>query len=356
MGPKTALLTPESQVLKTMKLPIILAGVAGLIGVAALNPVTDLTFSPAEKTTLTKNFTVSMDFALEDMVITMNGNEMDPAMMGIDLDEASGEFTGTLGFTDEYISMKGSNATELKRTFSSATGEFQTGDGESGSESMDDVEGKTVVFKFDEESGDYKMTDEEGEELEEGMEMMSIDTDLTIFLPAGPVEEDASWTIEGKDLLGVFIPGVNVEKAMAKIDEEAANNDAPFAPSDFLEFMEELGTIECTYKGTKEVDGVTLQVISLVPTIEKTIDLTDTIADIIDEASGGEEIEVNLSVTLEGTGSGQLLWDASTGHFRDYTLDLQLTSLLDGSGSAQGQSGAAEIETTTNVSYHFTAE
>ena len=339
-----------------MKLPIILAGVAGLIGVAALTPAADLTFSPAESTTLTKTFSVSIDFALEDMVISMNGSEMDPAMMGIDLDEASGEVTASLGFTDEYIAMKGSQATELKRTFSSATAEFQTGDGESGSESDDEIEGKTIVFKLDEESGEYQMTDEEGEELEEGMEMMSIDTDLTIFLPSGPVEEDSSWTVEGKDLLGVLVPGINIAKAMAKIDEEAANNEAPFAPSDFLEFMDELGSIECTYKGTKEVDGVTLQVISLVPTIEKTIDLTDIIADIIDEASGGEEIEVNLSVTLEGTGTGQLLWDAKTGHFRDYTLDLQLTSLLDGSGSAQGQSGAAEIETTTNLSYHFTAE
>ncbi|MDF1836700.1 MAG: hypothetical protein P1V35_02425 [Planctomycetota bacterium] len=340
-----------------MKLPLILAGVAGLIGVAALTPAaTDLTFSPAESTTLTKNFTVSLDFALEDMVLSVNGNEMDPAMMGIDLDEASGEVTASLGFTDEYVAMKGSSATELKRTFSSATAEFQTGDGESGSESADDIEGKTVVFKLDDESGEYNMTDGEGEEVEEGMEMMSIDTDLTIFLPSGPVEEDSSWTVEGKDLLGVFVPGINIDKAMAKIDEEAANNDAPFAPSDMLEFMEELGSIECTYKGTKEVDGVNLQVISLVPTIEKTIDLTDTLADIIEEAAGGQEIEVSMSVTLEGTGSGQLLWDASKGHFVDYTLDIQLTALMDGSGSAQGQSGSAEIETTTNVSYHFTAE
>ncbi|MFT4648974.1 MAG: hypothetical protein ACI9X4_002208 [Glaciecola sp.] len=339
-----------------MKLPLILAGVAGLVGIAALTPATDLTFSPAESTTLTKNFSVSVDFALDDLVLTMNGNEMDPGIMGIDLDDASGEVSASLSFTDEYVAMKGSQATELKRTFSSMTAEYQTGSGESGSENNDEVEGKTIVFKMDAESGEYSMTDEEGEELEEGMEMMSIDTDLTIFLPAGPVEVDSSWTVEGKDLLGILVPGINIDKAMAKIDEEAANNDAPFAPSDFMDFMEELGSIECTYNGTKEIDGVTLQVISLVPTMDKTIDLTDTLADIIDEASGGQEMEISMSVTLEGTGSGQILWDASTGHFRDYTMDMQISALMDGSGSAQGQSGSAEVETTINVSYHFTAE
>ncbi len=339
-----------------MKLPILLAGVAGLVGVAALTPATDLTFHPAESTTLTKNYTVSMDFALDDMVLTMNGEEMDPAMMGIDLDDASGEVTATLSFTDEYVSMDGARPKELKRTFSAMSAEYSSGSGESGSENNDEIEGKIAVFKLDEESGAYIVTDEEGEDVDEKMQILAMDTDLTIFLPTGPVEEDATWTVEGKDLLGVFVPGINIDKAMSLLDEEAANNDAPFSPSDFLAFAEELGSIECTYKGTKEVDGVTLQVISLVPTIEASIDLTDMLAEIIDQVAQGQEVDVSATVTLEGTGSGELLWDAETGHFREYTLNIELTTLLDGSGEAQGMAGGAEIETTTNVTYHFTAE
>ncbi len=339
-----------------MKLPILLAGVAGLVGIAALTPATDLTFHPKESTTLTKNYSISVGFELDDLVLTMNGEEMDPAMMGIDLDEASGSVAASLSFTDEYVSMDGATTKELKRTFAGMTAEFETGAGESDSKTNDDLEGESIVFKLDEESGEYSLTDDEGEEVEEEMQIMSVNTDLTIFLPAGPVEKDASWTIEGKDLLGVFVPGINIDKAMAKIDEEAANNDAPFTPSDFLDFMGELGSIECTYEGTKEVDGVTLQVISLVPTLETTIDLTDTIASIIEEAAQGQEIDATASITLEGTGSGELLWDAEAGHFRDYTLNIEISTLIDASGEAQGMAGAAEVETTTVVGYHFTAE
>ncbi len=339
-----------------MKLPILLAGVAGLLGVAALTPATDLTFHPEESTTLTKNFGITLDFTLDDLVLTMNGEEMDPAMMGLDLDEASGNISANLSFTDEYVSMDGAKTKELKRTFSSMSAEFEGGDGTSDSKTMDDIEGETIVFKLDEESGEYAMTDDEGEEVDEEMQVLSVDTDMTIFLPTGAVEEDATWTVEGKDLLGVFVPGINIEKAMAKIDEEAANDGAPFTPSDFLGFMEELGSIECTYKGSKEVDGVTLQVISLVPTLETTIDLTDTIAQIIEENAQGQEIDATASVTLEGSGSGELLWDAAAGHFRDYTLSLELSTLIDASGESQGMTGSAEVETTTTVNYHFTAE
>jgi predicted HicB family RNase H-like nuclease len=339
-----------------MKLPLILAGVAGLIGVAALTPAADLTFHPAESTKLTKTYSISADFALDDLSITMNGEEMDPAMMGIDLDEASGEFSGTMSFTDEYVSMEGAKATELKRTFTSMTAEFESGSGESGSESNDDIEGKTIVFKLDKETGEYALTDGEGEEVDEDLQFLGVDTDLTIFLPAGPVEEDATWTIEGKDMLKVFIPGIDIKKAMAKADEEAANNEAPFTPSELLDFMDEMGSIECTYKGTREVEGVTLQVISLVPTMEQTIDLTDMISDIIDEAAAGQEISINASVSLEGTGSGELLWDSKAGHFREYTLNLELSALLDGSGEAQGMAGGLEVETSTNLTFHFTAE
>ncbi|MCA9000657.1 MAG: hypothetical protein KDB61_01950 [Planctomycetes bacterium] len=315
-----------------------------------------VTFAPAEGSTLSKTYVVTQKFTLDDMTMAMNGEEMDPAMMGVDLDEASGEVSATLEFTDEYVAMDGARHKELKRTFGSMVAEYATGDGESGSESNDEMEGKTIVFKLDAESGEYALTDGDGEEIDEEMQILSVDTDLTVFLPAGEVEEDASWTIEGADLMRVFVPGVNIDKAMAKLDEEASKNDAPFAPSDFMDFMGELGSIECTYKGTKEVEGTTLQVISLVPTLEKEIDLTDMISEIIDMSAPGQDISASASITLEGTGSGELLWDAKAGHFVEYTLDIQISALITGSGESQGMGGGIEVETTTNLGYHFTAK
>lgn len=341
-----------------MKLTTLCAGIAGLAGIAAISAGTELAFKPAEATKLSKEFTINLDFALDDLIVSMNGEEMDPAMMGLDLDEAQAQVSMTVNFNDVYVGMSGNKTTELKRTFESGTAEYEAGDGESGNESMDELEGKVIVFKWNEEKGQYDLTDEEGEEVDEDMQMMSEDADLRIFLPKSEVEEGDSWSVKGKDLLGVFVPGVNIDKAMARADEEAAKGgDVPFTPSDFLKFMEELGEIECTYQGTKEVNGRVLQVIALKPMIEKTIDLTDVLTEIIDEASGGaQEFDLSVELVLEGEGSGELLWDAEAGHFRSYKLDMDLQTLIDASGSAQGMSGAAEVEATTTVSYSFTAE
>lgn len=341
-----------------MKLTTLCAGIAGLAGIAAISAGTELAFKPAEATKLSKEFTINLDFALDDLIVSMNGEEMDPAMMGLDLDEAQAQVSMTVNFNDVYVGMSGNKTTELKRTFESGTAEYEAGDGESGNESMDELEGKVIVFKWNEEKGQYDLTDEDGEEVDEDMQMMSEDADLRIFLPKSEVEEGDSWSVKGKDLLGVFVPGVNIDKAMARADEEAAKEgDVPFTPSDFLKFMEELGEIECTYQGTKEVNGRVLQVIALKPMIEKTIDLTDVLTEIIDEASGGaQEFDLSVELVLEGEGSGELLWDAEAGHFRSYKLDMDLQTLIDASGSAQGMSGAAEVEATTTVSYSFKAE
>lgn len=341
-----------------MKLTTLCAGIAGLAGIAAISAGTELAFKPAEATKLSKEFTINLDFALDDLIVSMNGEEMDPAMMGLDLDEAQAQVSMTVNFNDVYVGMSGNKTTELKRTFESGTAEYEAGDGESGNESMDELEGQVIVFKWNEEKGQYDLTDEDGEEVDEDMQMMAEDADLRIFLPKSEVEEGDSWSVKGKDLLGVFVPGVNIDKAMARADEEAAKEgDVPFTPSDFLNFMEELGEIECTYQGTKEVNGRVLQVIALKPMIEKTIDLTDVLTEIIDEASGGaQEFDLSVELILEGEGSGELLWDAEAGHFRSYKLDMDLQTLIDASGSAQGMSGAAEVEATTTVSYSFTAE
>ncbi|HRV80368.1 MAG TPA: hypothetical protein P5218_02980, partial [Planctomycetota bacterium] len=245
---------------------------------------------------------------------------------------------------------------ELKRTFKSGTASYETGSGESGDESMDEVEGEVVVFKWNEENGAYDLTNGDGEEVKEEMQMMAEDTDLRIFLPKSSVEVDDTWSVKGKDLLHVLIPGVNVEKAMARADQEAANEKAPFTPSDFMKFMDELGEVECTYKGTREVDGAELQVIALKPTMKKTIDLTDTLAEIIDQASGGQEVEIDMKLTLEGEGTGELLWDPAAGHFKSYKLDIELHTLVNASGGAQGMTGAMEMEATTTLGYEFKAE
>ena len=341
-----------------MKLTTLCAGLAGLAGIAAISVGAELSFKPAESTKLDKEFGIDLEFALDDMIVTMNGEEMDPAMMGLDLDEAQAQVSMMVTFQDEYVGMSGSKVTELKRTFQSGTAEYEAGGGESGSETMDELEGQVVVFKWNEEKSQYDLVDEEGEEADEDMQMMAEDADLRIFLPKNAVEEGDSWSLKGKDLLSAMLPGVNIDKAMARADEEAAKEgDVPFTPSDFMAFMDELGEIECTYKGTKEVDGKVLQVIALKPMIEKSVDLTDILTEIIDEASGGgQDFDLAVEVTLEGEGSGELLWDAETGHFRSYKLELELQTLVDASGSAQGMSGAAEVEATTNLTYTFKAE
>ena len=345
---------PRSKRSIDMKLTTLCASLVGLAGIAAIPAATDIQFKPAESTTLNKEYKVSLDFALDDLVMTMNGEEMDPAMMGLDLDEMSAQVSMALSFSDEFVGMKGSKPTELKRTFKSGTAEYETGTGESDTENMSDFEGEVVVFKWNEEKGGYDLTDGDGEEVKEEMQIMSEDTDLKVFLPKSSVEEGDTWVVKGRDLIRVMVPGVNLDKAMEMADAEAANEgDVPFTPSDMMAFLDEMGEIECTFKGMREVEGVSLQVIALKPAIEKTIDLTDMLATAIEEMGQGAEIDISAEVTLEGAGEGELLWDAAAGHFRSYKMEMELTTLITGEGGAEGMSGAMEVEATTTVVYDF---
>ncbi|MEZ5975448.1 MAG: hypothetical protein R3F17_07700 [Planctomycetota bacterium] len=340
-----------------MKLITLFAGLAGLAGIAAIPAATDIAFKPKESTTLDKEYSLKLDFALDSMVVTVNGEEMDPAAMGMDLDEATLEMSMNLAFSDEYVSMDGSKVKKLKRTFHSGSAEFEAGSGESDKKDMSELEDETVIFNWNEEKGTYEIKDEEGEDAKEELQVMSIDTDLRVFLPKAGVEVDESWTVGGKELFSVLIPGIDLDKAARLADEKAAEEgDVPFTPSGMLKYLDEMGKVECTYKGAREVDGVTLQVIALKPEIEKSIDLTDLLSGIIEKQAPGQEIEVNLTVTLEGTGNGELLWDAEAGHFRKYDLEMQLSTLVEANGGAQGMTGAVEVEATTNLVYGFTAK
>ena len=78
-----------------------LAAATGLV--AFVGPKDEVRFAVAEGTTLTKSFETSMEMSLDDLIISFNGQELDPAAMGADFDlaDANGSFGYVLSVVDE---------------------------------------------------------------------------------------------------------------------------------------------------------------------------------------------------------------------------------------------------------------
>ena len=80
---------------------------------AAGAPFTTLSFAPDEGTTLTKKFTSDMELTMEDMSMSMNGEEM-PFEMEMDMTVNTVQ---SMTVSDEYVKMRKGAPAQLKRAF-----------------------------------------------------------------------------------------------------------------------------------------------------------------------------------------------------------------------------------------------
>ena len=331
-----------------MKLPLI-ATTGGLLCLAAAPVFDTLRFGPEEGTVVTKSFETTFDVALDDMMVTFNGQDMDPAMMGMDLTEASMSATILVEVEDEYGPTADGRPATLTRRFETLSADFEAGNGESKSENDEDLEGATLVFTWDEEESAYRLeTDDEDLDLDE-LSHGAEDMDLRALLPAGDVEEGASWRIAGFELLSVMWPGVDWPKAEAKLREEMDENDVPFDVDEiFGDLMREID-LRCTYDGLREVEGRELQVVELFGELEHSMELGEAILEMIRaEAPAEVEMELMVDVELAAELTGELLWDSESGHFYQCNMDLELAFLanVETEADIQGNpmSGTAEVE------------
>jgi hypothetical protein len=271
----------------------------------------ELAFRVEPGTTLVRTLTQSTEMELESMTIRMNGEELPADMLG-DID-MSMQREDRYVITDVFEAVQDGRPTRLRRTFDDLGGHesmsFSGPDGENSDESeyASELEGKSVLFTWNEEDGAFDVSfadDQEGDS--ELLEELDEDMDLRSFLPEGEIVQGESWEIDVQVFNQTMDPGGDLH--LVDTDEEKEQEED--------QFDENLsGEIRATYKGMIEEDGRRLAVIAIEAEIE-TFDEGQGFGggELPDGLEGRNRTELTFSL------AGELRWDVAGGHAADYEL------------------------------------
>ncbi|MCB9915281.1 MAG: hypothetical protein H6828_09045 [Planctomycetes bacterium] len=322
---------------------------------------TKVAFSVADGATSSKSFHNTVEMSMDEMSMQINGQEspMVPDM------EMTVTTNLSIEVSDEYVSMGAGKPKKLVRTFDELEqstdmamemdimGQVQKNDMSMPSSS--ELAGKTVIFTWDDDAGEYKTSyPEEGGD-EKLLENLSEDMDLRAFLPAGEVAEDDEWSIGAKELISVLAPGGDLKLVPEDVDGAdkmaMGNTDMGNFHDWFSEDME--GKVTATFKGTRETeDGVTVGVIAIAYEISNAVDMTEKVADAVPEAPEGvDDMQFNsIELALELEGEATLLWDLAAGHAHSFELSGDFGMVMDMSMSISAQGMDMDIDQSMEFS------
>ena len=314
-------------------------------------PGDQLRFAVKEKTKLTKVFDDKAKLHSTAFHMTVDGDDVGADMPEIKI---SLEETTHVAVTDSYGALKDGKPAKLTRSYDKLNGSSLQkldlpegmeveGNANEKKERSSELEGKTIVFKLNEDGEGYKADFPDGKGDADLLKRLEEDMDLRGFLPAGEVATDKSWDIEAKVFNSVLgAPGGDL-KIKVKDDKDD--------DSDLEQQFEDnvTGKGKGTYKGQREVDGHKCAVIAL--EAELSTDAKD------DKSSEGGH-SGKRAVSLEFAVEGELLWDVEEGHFRKCTLSSKVKMTMKDQMSMETEDGKHELEQTAEFEgeAEFTAE
>jgi len=332
-------------------------------------PVDRIHFAPAEGSSARKTFENKAEFTLDHLSLSMNGQEspMQPDM------EMSLNSTQTVVVTDEYLANREGAPKKLRRTFDELgngvtmamkmemMGQSQSHDQDIKGES--ELEGKKVVFTWDEEKSEYKRAFEPSEDKETLLKDLDEDMDLRALLPKGDVKEGETWEIEVSTLASVLAPGGNLSIVPKDMDPEQMAMGMPGmgSMSDWLRGSLE-GTASGTFASIKEVGGEKMAVLKITAKITVSKDMTDIVADAMKNAKlppeAGAMTVDHMDIDYKFEGEGELVWDLAAGHAHSFAfsgpsnLNMDMAMKLE----AQGQDMTIEYGMEMSGTTGFTLE
>jgi hypothetical protein len=183
-------------------------------------------------------------------------------------------------------------------------------------EAHSELEGKKVVFTWDDEAQSYK-TAFEGEGDEALLEGLEEDMDLRALLPTAEVKEGDTWQIDVKRLRSLLAYGGNLKLKPSAEDMGGQEMPGMDGMTDFSSVFGELleGEASGEYRGTREVDGVSCQVIHVKLDIDASADISDKVQEAMKDMPNDQiqQIKVDrmdMEMALEG--EGDLYWNPAT--------------------------------------------
>jgi hypothetical protein len=346
--------------------------VAALLVPALLSshvPLDRIHFAPSEGSSAKKTFENKAEFTLDHLSLSMNGQEspMQPEM------EMTLNSTQKVVVTDEYLANRDGAPKKLRRSFDELAngitmamkmemmGQTQNHDQDIKGES--ELEGKKVVFTWDEEKGEYTRAFESADGKETLLKDLDEDMDLRALLPKSEVKEGEEWDIEVASLASVLAPGGNLSilpKDM-EADQMAMGMPGMGSMSDWLR-----GSMEGSAKGhltaIKEVDGAKMAFIKVNAKITVSKDMTEIVEEAMKNTklppeAGAMEVD-HMDIDYKFEGEGELVWDLAAGHAHAFTfsgpsnLNMDMAMKLE----AQGQNMSIEYGMEMSGTTGFTVE
>lgn len=338
---------------------------AGLLAaptlLSALPTRDTLAFTPKAGASLSMTYTMVSENSLDDMSMSMNGQEM-PMEMEMNMSN-----TMKVSFSDELLEVEGSAPTRFKRTFNTILTEVSTevamdmmGQGQDetvGGRGTSELEGKTVAFTW--KDGEYTTAwaDEE-KGAAELLENHDPHAWLAGLLPKEAVSEGGTWDIETTALMGILAPcgDLHLEVEMEVGDMAMSMGPDAVMLTNLRQLMD--GALEGSFTGKlagyRDVDGVTMAVIELEVEIDSVSDMAEMIREKMEESLPPEmpiEMDisnVDVSLTLEAT--GELLWDAKAGVPGGLTLEGEMAIGMEMAMSMDAGGQQMDMENTMEMS------
>lgn len=314
-----------------MVLPrLVFVPLALLLGTSSVREREEIVFRVPADTTLERSLKSTYSMQLESMAFTMNGEEVPADAFGeVDIQI---EHSEAFVVSDAFEAVADGRPQRLRRTFEELGGKESSSYSSEGEDASDDsnyeseLEGKTVVFTWNEDSESFDAAFAEGTEGDEDLlAELDEDMDLRRLLPAGPVSEGDSWSIEPDAFASILDPGGD----LALEDEESEEQDTSDQDAALRENV--AGTIRATYRAREE-DGVAVIALEVDTNSHAEHELG---ADEVPEGASGTG-RVEVSFLLEG----ELRWDLGHGHALSFELSGEsgLTAIQTITGEFEGES------------------
>ncbi len=324
----------------------------GSLILLAFQPAADeVHFRPADGTEASKTFQVSGNFELGDFTMVVNNQDMSQMMP---LDQMAGDFDAKFSVVDQYVKTVDGKPLEFVRQFVESSTEWEVGEESGSEEGWIEMDGETVVFKWNAETNSYDRSYKDGEGDEEQLEKLGMNPELLDYRPLLPqksVSKGDRWSVDPKSMGSALMFGLDFDDLPSMADEiddpDALAMLEQFKPS--WEKMLEGFKTDCEYDGTREEGETSVGVIKVKLSADATIDLVQMIEEMARKQIP-PEVQVDMTfntaaITMKLTAEGELLWDLKRGLPHSFSLDgdMEMGFELDASVSAEGQEQAIEM-------------
>ena len=237
--------------------------------------------------------------------------------------------------TDEYVANRDGAPKKLRRNYDelgntvtiamkmAMMGQTQNKDQNLTGES--ELQGKKVVFTWDDEKSEYKKAFDPALDKDSLLKDLEEDMDLRVLLPKDEVKPGDSWDVDVKALASVLAPGGNlsiIPKEMSA-DEMAMGMPGMGSMSDWLRGSLE-GEAKATFASVREVEGVKMAVVKLTAKITVSKDMTEMVQDAMKKAKlppeAGDLSIDHMDVDYKLEAEGELVWDIAGGHIHSFDM------------------------------------